>query len=345
MPIAGAVPAVSRAAIAAARIAPGPNARLTARGRHIHLARPRGPALAGPSGRDAGVPGVVPRATLPRPRGPARPPRGEERPGSGTGVSDVALARGLAPRRRRPVEKRPDLRRLRVVQLLEYRQRLAPGLPRGRRAAEGTVSLAQVPQRPGLVITVAKRAVQGQRPLVAGERLEVAAKVMAGEADRHPRGGLTAVVAGFLEHGQGLAGAGQGLLVAAELGEAPALRVEGDGRALTVARRTERLQRLARVRERLAVTALPLGPPGDLEMGPRLTVVMAELTVQRQAVPQVAARVVVAAEPQAGAPDVAVRVRLPGPVGQAPRGHQRGALRPCPVVPVPLPVEEVPHGP
>src|SRR5215472_2822268 len=132
MPIAGAVPAVSRAAIAAARIAPGPNARLTASGRHIHLARPRGPALAGPSGRDAGVPGVVPRATLPRPRGPAlagpsgrdagvpgvvpratlprprgpaRPPRGEERPGSGTGVSDVALARGLAPRRRRPVEK------------------------------------------------------------------------------------------------------------------------------------------------------------------------------------------------------------------------------------------------
>jgi hypothetical protein len=47
-------------------------------------------------------------------------------------------------------------------------------------------------------------AVQGQGPLVAGERLEVAAEVMAGEADRHPRGGVTAVVAGFLEHGQGL---------------------------------------------------------------------------------------------------------------------------------------------
>ena len=57
-------------------------------------------------------------------------------------MSDVALARGLAPRRRQALEKGPDLRRLGVVQLLEYRQRLVPGLPGGRRAAESTVGLA-----------------------------------------------------------------------------------------------------------------------------------------------------------------------------------------------------------
>jgi hypothetical protein len=193
---------------------------------------------------------------------------------SGSGASDLGPARGLAPRRRQAVEKRPDLRRLGVVQLLEYGQRLAPGLAGGRRAAEGTVGLAQVHQRPGLVITVAQLAVQRQGPLVAGERLKVAAEEMAGEADRHPGGGLAAVVAGFPEHGQSLAGAGQALLVAAEVGEAPALRVESHGRALPVAGCTERLQRLARVRERLAVTALPLGPPCDLEMGPRLPVII-----------------------------------------------------------------------
>jgi hypothetical protein len=62
-----------------------------------------------------------------------------------------------------------------MVQFLEDRQRLPPGLPGGRRAAEGTAGLAQAQERLGLVIAVAQPAVQGQGPLVAGERLAVAA--------------------------------------------------------------------------------------------------------------------------------------------------------------------------
>jgi hypothetical protein len=143
-------------------------------------------------------------------------------------VSDVAVVPRPFLARGQDLEKRPDLRRLGVVQFLEDRQRLLPGLARGWRAPEGGMGLAQVDERPGLVVAVAKRAVQGQGPPVAGKCLEALAEVMAGEADAVPGGGLPALVAGLLEHGQGLAGAGQGLPVAPELGEAPAQRVERD---------------------------------------------------------------------------------------------------------------------
>lgn len=66
-------------------------------------------------------------------------------------MSHVGVSPGPARDRGQAIEKRPNVGCLGMVQFFEDRQRLPPGLPGGRRTAEGTAGLAQVQERLGPV--------------------------------------------------------------------------------------------------------------------------------------------------------------------------------------------------
>ena len=88
-----------------------------------------------------------------------------------------------------------DLRGVRVVEAVEDGQRLLPGVAGRLMVSRGVLTVAEFGEGVGLVMAVAELAVQGQGPLEAGDRLQVAAEAVQCIADAGPRTGFTVAVA------------------------------------------------------------------------------------------------------------------------------------------------------
>src|SRR5215472_12234240 len=102
----------------------------------------------------------------------------------------------LVPATGKPrAEPGPDLGGVWVMEAVEDGQRLLPGAAGRLIVSRGVLAVAEFGEGVGLMVAVAELAVQSQGPLVAGDRLWVAAEAVQGVADAGPRSSLTVAVA------------------------------------------------------------------------------------------------------------------------------------------------------
>ena len=131
----------------------------------------------------------------------------------------------------------------------------------------------------------------------------------------------------------------------ADLGAEPGHGTERRPLPQPVASGAEEVESLLRVVERVGGAVEPFQRTGDVQVDLCLADLVAEFAVQVEGAQQVGVAVVEVGEIEVGTGEAAVGVRLRGPVAQPLGGGERRLLDGEPVLPVPLPVQEVGQAP
>jgi hypothetical protein len=234
---------------------------------------------------------------------------------------------------------------MRMAEVVEDRQRVTPGLTSRVGGSGSEVRVTDVGEGAGLEEAVAEVVEDIEGVPVAGEGAAVVAELVVGVAHAVPCDCLAGAVSDLLVQGQGLPAVDERVVEVAESGLVPSYRVERSRPAVVVVAPGIEVKSSLGVLPGFDVVVLRPEQPAEIVVRTSLTDAVLELFVQLEGFPEVGVRVFRLIQVEVRASEIAMCVRLSGPVSQPP-GRLEGCMAGRPPDPPLAPsVEEVGQGP